>query len=119
MIDKKISKNKVEKQIIKINTLKDLKEALEKEGFNINKNDEESFKEEFKTLFQVNKVLLKEIYKSSKVVYSTMIDYENEIFCKRISFFLFFMCIVLKIKNKKIFNTIDNLASWGDKSIER
>ena len=66
MIDKKNIKNKIEKQMIKVNTLKDLKEALEKEGFNINKNDEESFKEEFKTLFQVNKVLLEEIYKVLK-----------------------------------------------------
>lgn len=87
MIDKNNIKNKIEKQIIKVNTLKDLKEALEKEGFNINKLDEESFKEEFKTFFEVNKVLLEEIYKvlnKSEIIYRAkdvkeFIDYIDKI----------------------------------------
>lgn len=75
MIDNKNIKNKIKKQIMKVNNLKDLKEALEKEGFNINKFDEESFKENFRTLFELNKVSLEVIY---KVLNNSEITYRAE-----------------------------------------
>ena len=87
---------------IKINNMNDLKEALKKEGYNINECDEQKFKEEIASIFGKDNSVTERLFtclKNSEVTYKVedvkdfidyiekMISFENEHneLCKKIS----------------------------------
>jgi hypothetical protein len=61
-IQKNILSKKRKKERIKINNLNDFKEALKKEGYKINKFDEEKFKEEIARSFGVDNSVIESLY---------------------------------------------------------
>ncbi len=50
------------KKRIKISSLKDFKDEIKKEGFEINKSNEEDFKKEFGKIFNIDSSLIENIY---------------------------------------------------------
>lgn len=72
MIQKTNNKNNRKRERLKINCLNEFKEALKKEGYNINQLDEEKFKEEVSCIFNLDYAVLELLYtcmKDSEITY--------------------------------------------------